>query len=270
MSQLLEFGELEGATPELREQPARVLIVDDDVLALRMLERSLKSQGYETVTARSVEEACELIEEQAFDAALVDAVLGEGQGSDVVARLRACASPCCAVMVTGSSRSELVREARFAGAEEFLLKPVGELALVDAVKRSVDQTKRWRASFENMECKSPECLPPTLNVVTECDWAEETPFPRNNKKDALTRLIAWPPLPTLGVLDIDRCADALARIGNLTDKERNLLVPLLRGEQNHEIAQHVGLAHRTVKFHVSNILKKLRVQQRSELIRFFF
>lgn len=78
------------------------------------------------------------------------------------------------------------------------------------------------------------------------------------------------PLPTLGAVDIEWCADEIAAIGGLTDRERRILVPLLRGEQNNEIAERTGASKRTVKFHVSNILKKLRISQRAELVRFIF
>jgi DNA-binding NarL/FixJ family response regulator len=79
-----------------------------------------------------------------------------------------------------------------------------------------------------------------------------------------------PPLPTLRALDIERCADALAKIGGLTVRERAVLIPLLRGRQNEEIAQSTRISKRGVRFHVSNILRKLRIENRAELIRFFF
>lgn len=78
------------------------------------------------------------------------------------------------------------------------------------------------------------------------------------------------PLPTLGLLDSAACAEALGTMGGLSQREQKILDPMLRGLQNDEIAVELSLSVRTVKFHVSNILKKLRVTHRNELLRFFF
>lgn len=79
-----------------------------------------------------------------------------------------------------------------------------------------------------------------------------------------------PPLPTLRALDLHQVARALQRLGRLTERQYCVLVELLRGVGNEEIARATNLSRRVVKFHVSNILRKLRIQQREELLRFMF
>lgn len=53
----------------------------------------------------------------------------------------------------------------------------------------------------------------------------------------------------------------------LTTREREVLQLLARGNRNKEIALHLGLRERTVKFHVANLLRKLDVQSRTEALR---
>jgi two-component system response regulator DevR len=51
----------------------------------------------------------------------------------------------------------------------------------------------------------------------------------------------------------------------LTSRERQILTLLRTGLSNHAIAQKFGISQRTIKFHVSNILRKLNLKNRKEL-----
>lgn len=78
------------------------------------------------------------------------------------------------------------------------------------------------------------------------------------------------PLPTFKALNLERCVEVLGRLGQLTTREHVVLGPLLQGLSNEEIADATQISKRGVKFHVSNILRKLRIVDRSQIIRFFF
>ncbi|MFZ5897082.1 MAG: helix-turn-helix domain-containing protein [Myxococcota bacterium] len=52
----------------------------------------------------------------------------------------------------------------------------------------------------------------------------------------------------------------------LTARERGVLERVLLGETNKEIAAALGCSVKTVEFHVSNILKKVGVESRLQLI----
>jgi two-component system, NarL family, response regulator DevR len=51
----------------------------------------------------------------------------------------------------------------------------------------------------------------------------------------------------------------------LTSRERQIFTSLRAGLANHAIAQRFGISQRTIKFHVSNILRKLNLKNRKEL-----
>ncbi|WP_426511751.1 LuxR C-terminal-related transcriptional regulator [Dactylosporangium sp. McL0621] len=59
-------------------------------------------------------------------------------------------------------------------------------------------------------------------------------------------------------------APAGADLGALTARERDVLRLLGQGRSNREIARALGLAERTVKTHVSNLLAKLAVESRTQ------
>ena len=54
--------------------------------------------------------------------------------------------------------------------------------------------------------------------------------------------------------------------GNLTPREREVLALMVEGLHNPEIAKRLVVSRSTVKFHVSNILSKLRASSRAEAV----
>jgi len=52
----------------------------------------------------------------------------------------------------------------------------------------------------------------------------------------------------------------------LTNREREVLLCLVKGMNNKEIAQNLFISDKTVKIHVSNIFKKLGVKSRSQVV----
>lgn len=57
---------------------------------------------------------------------------------------------------------------------------------------------------------------------------------------------------------------------NLTEREIEVLRMIARGSSNKEIAQETFLSEGTVKAHVSHIMTKLRIDRRTDLVRFAF
>lgn len=127
-----------------RTEPAKekkVILVVDDSLTSRMLERSiLEAAGYEVVTAVSGEEALDLARQRPFALFVVDVEMPGMSGFDFVARTRADATLAGtpAVLVTSRSAPEDRRRGQEVGARAYIVK--GELAqdqFLDSVRRLV-------------------------------------------------------------------------------------------------------------------------------------
>jgi len=61
-----------------------------------------------------------------------------------------------------------------------------------------------------------------------------------------------------------KATDRAALLGSLTDRERQILEHLARGESNKAIARALDISHDTVKLHVRHILSKLNLSSRVE------
>ena len=65
-------------------------------------------------------------------------------------------------------------------------------------------------------------------------------------------------------------ADDAAKAAGLTDRETSILKALARGLSNDAIGKELWVAEQTVKFHLTNIYRKLGVANRTEAARFAY
>jgi len=99
------------------------LLIDDDELYLRTLQRSLARRGLETRIACSVGEALRVAEEIRPSFALVDLRLGEDSGLTLIRPLRALRDDMRILLVTGYASVATAVEAIKRGADDYLPKP---------------------------------------------------------------------------------------------------------------------------------------------------
>ncbi len=97
-----------------------VLVVDDQPKLLRFVEIDLKLRGYEVATTTSGEEALKLIKPDWPDIMLLDMVMPEIDGFEVLRRLRSFSRlPVIAFSASHGSQEEAMK----CGANDFLNKP---------------------------------------------------------------------------------------------------------------------------------------------------
>src|SRR3990172_4584841 len=107
-----------------------VLVVDDDRSILRTFSRILQRAGYTTETAENGKEALDKIQSRSYDAALIDVVLGDSNGLDLLPRIGESSPKTVKIMITGTDSSEKKTEAFANGADAYLTKPVDPVALL--------------------------------------------------------------------------------------------------------------------------------------------
>ncbi len=143
---------------------ARVLVVDDIPANVRLLEARLSAEYFDVVTVMSGQEALTICERAECDLVLLDVMMPDMDGFEVCRRLKT--NPVThhipVVMVTALDQpSDRVRGLE-AGADDFLTKPIPELALIARVRslarlKMVTDELRMRAlTSRDIGIESPE------------------------------------------------------------------------------------------------------------------
>ena len=115
---------------------ARILIVDDVPVNLRLLGARLAAEYYEVVTATSGAEALAICDRQAIDIVLLDVMMPDMDGFEVCRRLKAnrATAHLPVVMITALDEASDRRQGLEAGADDFLTKPVRDLPLFARIR----------------------------------------------------------------------------------------------------------------------------------------
>ena len=115
----------------------KILIVDDDEGLVRLIDQVLTQKGYEVLKANNGQEALRLLFDQRPDLVLLDVVMPKMDGWQTCSRIRDV-SDIPIIILTGKRRTEedIVRGLDY-GADDYLLKPVGNRELVARVRAAL-------------------------------------------------------------------------------------------------------------------------------------
>lgn len=152
------------AAPEVLTQtrPCAILVVEDNLTALRLTRTLLLALGHHVSTASTGAEALAALGAQRFDLVLMDIHLPGMDGLEATRRIRALDRPWAGVPIaalTASASEGLRAAASEAGMDAFLLKPIDAGALAQQIALLADD-----ASIEAAE----------LNQIEEEDQHDET------------------------------------------------------------------------------------------------
>ena len=102
----------------------KILLVDDEQQAIDVFHAALTAAGYEIVVAQNSKTALSLCGEQTFDLVMVDEMMPDMSGNDLIKALRGNATTVKVpvVVLTNYSDDNLVKEAMAAGANDYILK----------------------------------------------------------------------------------------------------------------------------------------------------
>ena len=119
------------------EMDKKILIIDDDEALVRLIDQVLTQQGYEVLKTSNGQEALRLLFDQRPDLVLLDVVMPRMDGWQTCSRIRDV-SDIPIIMLTGKRRAEddIVRGLDY-GADDYLLKPVGNRELVARVRAAL-------------------------------------------------------------------------------------------------------------------------------------
>ena len=210
----------------------RVLVADDQMMVREGFSVLLNAMPDIEVVGEAVNgrEAVDRVRELAPDVVLMDIRMPELNGIEATREIVAANGTSKVLVLTTFDLDEYVYQALRAGASGFLLKDASARQLADGV--------RVVASGEALLAPSV-----TRRLITEFSKLSESP-----------RVLA----------------SAHTAYGDLTDRETEVLVLIAQGLSNLEIAGRLVVAESTNKTHVSRILVKLGLRDRTQAAVFAY
>ncbi|MEZ4229706.1 MAG: sigma-54 dependent transcriptional regulator [Polyangiaceae bacterium] len=130
---------------------AHLLVVDDEAAILSTLKKALSLEGYSVDVAGGVGLAAERLGKGSYDLMILDVALPDGDGVDLLERLRNDGNDTPAIMMSGHATIDAAVKATRLGALDFLEKPLS----TDRLLLVVENTLRLiRAEAEAKELKA--------------------------------------------------------------------------------------------------------------------
>ena len=118
----------------------RILIIDDELGIRETLSGILEDEGYETVAVETAKQAEAVISRERFDLAILDIWLPDGDGLELLERLRASHFDRPIVMISGHANIDTAVKAIRLGAYDFLEKPLSLSRVVLTVQHALEQS----------------------------------------------------------------------------------------------------------------------------------
>ena len=224
-------------TNEMKQDaPVRVLVVDDQRLMRDGIASLLSIQeGIEVVgTAADGQEALEQALALQPDVILMDVRMPVINGVAATVQVRRQLPSCRVLMLTTFDDEEYIVDALRVGASGYLLKdiPAPDLAkAVQAVHKGIYQL-------------DPAVIGKVVASLARPQVIENHPQAAENANSP--------------------SADATLRVPDLTNREVEVLRLIARGATNREIAQQLVISEGTVKNHISSILGRLGLRDRTQ------
>lgn len=123
----------------LQSRSKRVLWVDDEIESLKSHVFSLSTKGYELTPVSNGDDALSLLQEEEYDAVLLDQVMPGQDGITTLAGIRQLRPLLPVIMVTQSSNDRLIDEALAKQVTDFLVKPLTPGQIASTLRRVLAQ-----------------------------------------------------------------------------------------------------------------------------------
>lgn len=228
----------------------KILIVDDDPILRQVLQNSLEQQGYQVVSVNSGKSALVQFSQDVPDIIISDVSMPEMDGFEFCRQLRSQPSGKLIPFIFLSAKNELNDriQGHTIGADSYLSKPFEMKELLANIEALIERSRRVHAEIVHLieQLVSSQ----SSNVVADLERNSST-----KKIIALsatgTNQVVPKPLP-------------------LTPAEERVFWETIQGFTNKQISERLFISPRTVQTHLSNILNKLNLSNRTQLVRFAY
>jgi class 3 adenylate cyclase len=136
------------------EKHGHILVVDDNRLNRLKLSRGLEQQGHTVALAENGRQALEMIQTQSFDLVLLDIIMPEMDGYQVLEHIKKCDSTLRdipVIVISALDEMESVVKCIEMGAEDYLPKPFDPVLLKARIGASLE--KKWLRDQEQAYLK---------------------------------------------------------------------------------------------------------------------
>jgi DNA-binding response OmpR family regulator len=224
----------------------KILLLDDDKTLQTVLTRYLEKRGYSVQVVNSGVQGLKLFAQDPPDLVVSDIMMPGMDGLEFCRRLRATRPGQLVPFIFLTAKKDLEDrvQGHYMGADDYITKPFEPLELLAKIESQLERSRRIHSEMirliqqgsdeDNAPATTTEATPVHKNQVTETLYTE----PQED-------------LP-------------------LTPAEARVFWEVIQGLTNKQISQRLFISPRTVQTHLSNILTKLSLENRSQLVRFAF
>ncbi|MCL4436167.1 MAG: response regulator [Thaumarchaeota archaeon] len=154
-------------------EKARILIIDDDEDILNMWTAILMSKGFEVDTAKTGRDAIEKLKVETYNISIIDIVLPDMQGTQILAHMQKSAPETRRIMLTGNATVENAIASVNLEADAYIEKPVKSSELLKVIdeqlqKQQEEQAMTWEKVANFLEANKidfQEFITQSLNAV---------------------------------------------------------------------------------------------------------
>ncbi|MGL5874992.1 MAG: response regulator transcription factor [Xenococcaceae cyanobacterium] len=228
----------------------KILVVDDDGILRTVLKHSLVKEGYQVRDEASAIEALKIFEQFVPDVIISDIMMPKMNGFEFCRQLRNqnAGGLIPFIFLTVKDKVEDKAEGHVCGADDYLTKPFEMKELLAKIERSIERTRQFHAVLVDFMHKVTPTNPKTYNSLPSTVSTQILP---NKLAENLQSTVETLSLP-------------------LTPAEKKVFWEVIQGHTNKQISDRLYISHRTVQTHLSNILNKLNLENRTQLVRFAY
>jgi two-component system cell cycle response regulator len=201
---------------------AHVLVVDDILANVKLLEARLNAEYFEVLTARSGEEALAVVAASPVDVVLLDVMMPGMDGFEVCRQIKSTSATAQLpiIMITALDQAADKVRGLEAGADDFLTKPVDDIALITRVKNlarlkalSDEMMGRMATSADFKQLQSGEIASLTEKGAGRILLVEDQPR-------VASRILSW--LQALNDIDVE--PDLQAALLRLAEQPYDIVI----------------------------------------------
>lgn len=211
--------------------PVPVLVVEDEEIIQLRLRKILTDLGYANdvlLFAKNVKEAFAFLEQQPISLALIDLGLPDGNGIEIIEKIRVSDSNALILVISAWSTQESLFGAIKAGATGYVLKERDDAEVLLSIRSIL----RGGAPIDPFIARE------ILRQIAASEHEDAVIAPQSSEVE-----------PSL-----------------LTAREKEILNLVAQGLSNREIAEQLFVSRYTVESHIKHIYRKLSVTKRTKAV----